>query len=226
VALVALFAAAALALDRHGHAARIAFAPPEDFKGQRWAVIQDAASAVELWSAAGLRGRRLLVATGRWGKPVVADGAAAPSSPAPGGPSDRAGLVSGALFEATMRGVARELLVVMPDAAFASRVSAIRPARETTLGDGWARQPYHGIARAFYRPAALPRLDETVLLLVEPSFFAAGSPPELTAWLEARGVRFDLGLIAVQDPEATPAQEAAALELATRVGAVQVELDP
>ncbi len=228
--LVALAAAAALASDLHGHAARTPFTPLEGFQGQRWAVVGDAADAVEAWSSAGLRGRRVLVATGRWGKPVTRE-AGPEAAPAP--PDDpaalaaaRAAKVSGALFEATMRGVARELLVVMPDAAWDARVEAIRAARETTLGDGWARQPFHGIPRSFHRPATVPRIDEELLLLVEPSFFAAGAPADLAAWLAARGIRFDLALIAATDPLATPAQQAAAAALAGQVGAVQLEAAP
>jgi hypothetical protein len=230
VTLFLLAAAAAFAVDWHGHASRIAFTPPEDFQGRRWAVVQDAAAAVELWNSAGLRGRRVLVATGRWGKPVVPGAPATmppePSPAAPAGPPDRGAQVSGALFDATMRGLARELVVVMPSAAFDARISAIGSARETTLGPGWARQPYHGIPRTFVRPSTLPVQDEAVLLLVEPSFFSEGAPPDLTAWLEARGVHFDLALIAAQDPEATPDQETAALALAGRVGAIQVEVGP
>jgi hypothetical protein len=226
-ALLALAAAAAFAVDQRGHASRLSFTPPQDFQGRRWAMVEDAASAVELWAQVGVRGRRVLVATGRWGKPVTPDPAPIPpGSSAAGPPQDRAARVSGALFDATMRGLARDLVMVMPDAAFEARVAAIRPIPETTLGDGWARQPFHGIARAFYRPTTLPRLDEEVLLLVEPSFFASGSPPDLLAWLEDRGIRLDLGVIAARDPESTPAQEAAALELAARLAAVPVEVDP
>jgi hypothetical protein len=225
VALSVLAAASAVAADLRGRASRTTFTPGEDYQGRRWALVPDAAAAVEVWSAAGLHGRRLLVASGRWGKPVHQDGA--PPAITPGDPAaqpvDRAALVSGALFEATMRGVARELVVVMPTAALDARVAAIRSARNTTLGDGWARQPYDGIPRSFHRPATVPRLDEEVLLLVEPSFFAEGAPPDLASWLAANGLRFDLALVAARDPEATPAQEEAALELAARVGAIQLE---
>ena len=228
--LVAVAVTSALAADHRGRGARTSFTPQAGFQGQRWAVVQDAAAAVEVWSAAGVHGRRLLVASGRWGKPVPQGGAAPPPAAAPGAPADqpvdRAALVSGALFEATMRGVARELVVVMPTAAFDARIAALRPARHATLGDGWARQPYDGIPRSFHRPATVPRLDEEVLLLVEPSFFAEGAPADLPAWLEERGLRVDLALIAAQDPEATPAQVDAAQALAARVGAVGVEVAP
>jgi hypothetical protein len=222
VALVLLATGAALGVDHHGTSSRLPFSPPDDLRGARWVVVQDAAAAVDLWSAAGLRGRRVLVATGRWGKPVAPDPAAGAARSTT---DDAAGRVGAALFDATMRGLARELVVVMPDAAFDARIAAIRSSRETTLFDGWARQPFHGIPRSFHRPATLPHLDEPVLLLVEPSFLAEGAPPDLPAWLEARGVRFDLGLIAARDPEATAAQADAVLALAARLGAVPVEVD-
>lgn len=229
-ALLAVAVAAALASDLHGRGARTSFTPPAEFHGERWAVVQDAAAAVDVWGSSGLHGRRLLVATGRWGKPVTTDGASEPRGAPPEDPearaADHAARVSGALFDATMQGVARELLVVMPDAAFDARVDAIRAARGTTLGDGWASQPYDGIPRGFYRPATLPGSDEAVLLLVEPSFFAAGAPADLPAWLGERGLRVDLALIAAEDPEATAAQREAALALAGRAGAVQLEVGP
>ena len=215
--------AAALAADQHGRASRAAFAPPADFQGRRWAVTRDAASAVELWAQVGVHGRRVLVATGRWSKPVAQDQGPAPEA---GSAADRAVRVAGALFDATQRGLARELTVVMPTAAFEARVAAMRAIPEATFGDGWALQPYHGIPRGFFRPATLPRPGEPVVLLIEPSFFSGDAPPDLLAWLDERGVRFDLGVIVAQDPAASEAQQTAAMDLATRVGAVPVEVDP
>jgi hypothetical protein len=228
VALIGLAAASAVSAELHGHDSRRHFTPPEDFRGHRWAMVQDAAAAVDFWSASGVHGRQVLVLSGRWGKPVPQDGAAPSVAPGTADPAaravERAGLVSGALFEATMRGLARELLVVMPPAAFDARVAAIRTSREARVGAGWASQTYHGIPRGFFLAERLPRPGEEVLLLVEPSFFAAGAPTDLTAWLEQKGIRFDLALIAAQDPEATAAQQEEALALASRVGAVQVEV--
>jgi hypothetical protein len=224
--LLLLGVASGVAVNARGILSRIPFYPSEEFRGARWALVGDAATAVELWSAAGLRGRRVLVASGRWGKPPPA--AATPAGPSPGAsaPEDRIGRVGGALYDATMRGLARELTVVMPRTAFEARIEALRSSPETTLGDGWARQPFHGIPRSFHRPSTLPALDEVVLVLVEPSFFEAGAPPDLPAWLESQGVRFDLALIAAWDPEATPAQLELAQALAARVGAIPVEVDP
>jgi hypothetical protein len=230
LALVTVGIGAAVAADQHGRASRLRFTPPDSFQGHRWGLIQDAAAATEFWSASGLRGRQLLVASGRWGKPVPQEVVAAMARAEAAGqitPAlERASQVSGALFEATMRGVARELLVVMPPAAFGTRVAAIRAARETTVGAGWASQTYHGIPRTFFLPSQLARPGEEVLLLVEPSFFADGAPTDLVGWLEEKGVRFDLALIAAQDPEATPSQQEAAQALAASLGAVTLEVAP
>jgi hypothetical protein len=58
-----------------------------------------------------------------------------------------------------------------------------------------------------------------VLVLVEPSWFDDGAPPDPLAWLSSAGVVWDLALLALGDPVASVEQRQAALAYAQSAGA-------
>jgi len=203
---------------------RTTFTPPPDFGGARWAAVRDAAEAVRVWADADLHGRKVLLLTGRWAQigsinVDVADAAGA-GAKAPLELLD----ADTAVLAAARSGVARELLVVMPPEAFRRRLEEVRGAKELRVGEGAFTLPYHGYARRFSTPAALAPDGEPVLALVEPSFFDAGAPDALATWLASRGVRVELGLVALSDPTASAAQRERAAAFAEATRAVSVEV--
>jgi hypothetical protein len=221
--MLAAAVAVVVAVEVRGVAARTTFARPAAFGDVRWAAVSDAAEAVRVWADAGLRGRKVLLLTGRWAQVQsmntdVADAAAMPGA--------SLGLLDAntAVLAAARTGVARELVIVMPPAAFARRLDEVKGAKELTRGDGWFTLPFHGYARRFSVPEALLAPREPVLALVEASFFDAGAPGALAAWLASRGIEVELGLVAMDDPTASPEQRerAAAFAQGTRAVAVEV----
>jgi hypothetical protein len=216
LALVAALAVAGVARSA-GAARRVLEAPGGE---ARWIAVPDAGDALRAWVDLGLHGRRVLVLTGRWTSlPFSSPKAAGVNDPAT--PLlDRSFLDADNVFLVAARlGTARALTVVLTPPAFEARREAARSGKDVELHDEWLAQRFHGYERRFTLPAALPPSAEPVLLLVEPSFFAPGTPPDPVAWLRGRGVAFDLGTVALADPAATPEQRERALALARAHGA-------
>jgi hypothetical protein len=222
-AIAVLTAATAGYAEVRGREARTSFSPPAEFRGARWATVGDAGEAVRVWGEAGLRGRKVLLLTGRWarvkdlGRDVI-EAAAAGQAPFDLIDADTAVLV------AARSGIARDLQVVLPPAAYAQRLDEVRGAKEIRQGEGWLSLPFHGFERRFAVPAALAPPGEAVLALVEPSFFSDGAPQAPDQWLRERGVEVELGLVALSDPAATDAQRARAAAFAQGARAVAVEV--
>jgi hypothetical protein len=215
ILVAAIFTAVGVELKAHG--SRTTFSPPPDFRGARWAAVNDAGEAVRVWGEANLHGRKVVLLTGRWAqvRPEAVDPTARPSANQLDADT--------AVLAAARSGIARELQVVMPAAAFRARLDEVGAPKELRRGDGWFTLPFHGYPRRFSVPeeAEVPR--EPVLALVEPSFFAEGAPP-LESWLRARGFDVELGLVALTDPTATEAQRGKALLFAEAERAVAVEV--
>ncbi len=218
-AVVAILAAAAA--ERHGRTSRRALSggPP----GGAWGIVADADEALRAWRAAGLEGRRLVVLTGRWSRPPSAD--RVPAAPGPA-PAPRAAAVRDALYLAARSGAVRAFDVVMPPEAFLRRRLKAAGLKEYAPGDGAFSQRFESVERRFSTVRGFRTPDELVLVLVEPSFFDGGVPADPSAWLRERGVRFDLALVALDDPEADDAQLAAARRAAQAAGAERLEVDP
>lgn len=222
VALLAL--AAAAAAEARGRAARTAFQPPAGFGAGRWAEVADAAEAVRVWGAAGLKGRKLVVLTGRWAalQPTFFN------APPPASEAGDFLTPESAAFAAMREGIAREMTVAMPERAYRERLGEIRRARGkgVEVGDGWFRHRFHGFERRFCVPGALWPEPEPVLALVEPSFFDEENSTRVEALLRERGISLDLGLVAASDPAASPSQKARAQEFASAVAAVALGVAP
>jgi hypothetical protein len=226
-AVIALLSLAAFAgLDAAGKSARRPFNPVAQFGAARWGAVRDAADAVQVWRSSGVRGQRLLVLTGRWGK-LQKEAARLASS---GRDLDQAGLLdaSSALFAAMHYGLARDIQVVMPLPAFNRRRAALRATSEHLdgKGDGWFLHLIHGFARRFSTPDQIAPPGEPVLLLVEPSYFSSGSPGRPDLWLQERGIPYTSALVALSDPESSAGEQEQAALFAGAVGAVRVELSP
>jgi hypothetical protein len=224
-AIAALAAAALAAADAHGHGSRVPFDPPPELEGQRLGMVGNAADAFRVWQGALLRGRRLVVLSGQWARPVEREG----GKGADGGPAaDQGAPVDprSALFAAARSGLVRALDVVLVPAAFASRLQEVSGRKELVREDGAFQLPASTIPRRFALPRAFAAPPEPVLVLVEPSWFAEGAPPDPLAWLRDGGATWDLALLALEDPVATAAQRQAALAYGQAVGARYWEAPP
>jgi hypothetical protein len=227
VALTVLSAGALLAANAHGRGARVPFVPPAELDGGRVLSVKDAGEAVLVWRSAELRGRHLVVLTGRWSRPQRPG--AHPRSLGelqgrPAGPALELDALS-ALYVAAGTGIARRMDVVMPPAALALRRSEVSARKELRAGPGGDafRLPANGFDRRFSTPDAFEPPSEPVLVLVEPSWFAAGAPDPF-AWLASKGVRADLVVLALEDPAARAEERARSAAYAGAAHAVRAEL--
>lgn len=187
--------------------------------GARWVAVADAGDAVRVWLRTHQYGRVVVLLTGRWAR-------LSPTAYEPPPPGETEYLdAENAVFAATRDGVVRALQVGMPAPAFERRrAAATAGGKELPGGPGWMEHDFHGLARRFSVPAALAPSEEPVLVLVEPSFFDGDGGPAPDALLRARGIPVDLGLVALADPEASPAARARAAAFAASVGAQVVEV--
>jgi len=225
--IAALGAAVLLSVEAHGKESRALFVPPPELAGRPWCTVDDAAAAYRVWEAARTRGRRLVVLTGRWSRPrTLQDSPPTAEEPASGARGNAAGSavdVNGAIYAATRQGIARRLDVVLPPVAYQQRRAEVSAQKDLELHDGAFLLPFEGLERRFSKPEAFRAPPEPVLLLVEPSWFQDGAPRPLPDWLEARGLSFDLALLALDDPRATDAQREEARRLGEALGAVHLE---
>jgi hypothetical protein len=221
--ILAAAVVAAVGVELKGYGSRTTFSPPPDFHGARWAAVNDAGEAVRVWGEAGLRGRKVLLLTGRWAQ-VKSMGLEPAETPAEPGASPDQLDANTAVLAAARSGIARELAVVMPPEAFRSRLEEVGTPKELRRGNGWFTLPFHGYPRRFSVPEAAVAPHEPVLALVEPSFFAEGAPAALEAWLRDKGFDVELGLVALADPAATAAQRDRAVLFAEGTRAVAVEV--
>lgn len=216
---------AALASDCHGLASRRPFEPPPDLRGVSWATVGDAADAYRVWEAAGVRGRRLVVLTGRWSKPRnLKERPPAPEELAAGSGGGDIVDQDSALFAAAQSGIARRLDVVMPPSALDRRLAEVAGQKALERSGRAFRLPYEALERRFSAPEAFAAPSETVLVLVEPSWFQEGAPPDPAAWLAGLGARHDLALLALDDPAAGDEQRVRARRLGTVLGAQLLEV--
>jgi len=228
-ALIALIGcaavAAALGAQRRGQAAR-RLAGPGAAPPLAWRAVTDAGAAFGAWRVAGVRGRRLLVFSGRWSS-IPPGEVFDPDFPATVARLDPSAAEVGArvgpdtaLLLAAHAGVARELTTVMPPAAVAARAEATRASPGQVARPGLISSPAQGFQRWVVScdlpPHGAPPAGEPVLVLVEPSYLGVAGCAEVEAWLSARGLVTDLALVALHDPAAGPAQEALAAALASR----------
>ncbi|MBI5067475.1 MAG: hypothetical protein HZB56_04490 [Deltaproteobacteria bacterium] len=226
-ALLALALAAGAASDRRGRGSRRLHVPGSGVG--RVAMVSDAGAAYRVWREEGLHGRHLLVLTGQWSKPrnlrLQPPGPADEGLRRLGGDLELTDAGS-ALFTAGRAGLARKLDVVMPPPAFSQRLGEARGQKELERGDGSFTLAYLGLERRFSSPRGFTAPAETVLVLVEPTWFAPGMPADPLGWLAGKGVRWDLALFALDDPSAQGEERQAALAAAQAAGARFREVAP
>ncbi len=212
VAAVAVFVLA----EWHGRVSRAQFHPPPALAQRPAGSVGSAADAFVIWRGSGVRGRRLVLLTGQWGNPGRAPGAAG----ATGGVS-----AASAPYWAARLGLVRALDVVMPPAAFEGQRAADAAHSVFRPEDGAYRHDLHGLRLRFSLPGALVPPAEPALVLIEPTWFRPGAPPDPLAWLASVGVRTDLALVALDDPAATESDRRAAEEYvrSARVPRLEVE---
>lgn len=217
---ITLALASVLALAQaHGRASRAWFHPPPELARRPAASVESAAEAFVVWKGSELRGRRLILLTGQWGDPRRDSG----NLPARGGVT-----AASAPYWAARLGLARAFDVVMPPAAFEERRAADSTHKVFRPENGAYRHDLHGFWLRFSLPSALVPPGEPALVLVEPTWFRPGAPPDPLAWLSSLGVQVDLALVALDDPEATDADRLAAATYArgARLPRLQIETTP
>lgn len=208
--------------ESRGRASRSLFQPREEVGLARIGMVGSAADAYRIWRAAGLRGRRLVVLTGQWSKPRNLQ--KEPPTPEEMAAAQASGDLEfldarSALFSAGRVGMVRTFDVVMPPAPFSQRLGEVRGQKELAREDGAFRLHFNGMERRFSAPRAFSAPRETVLVLVEPTWFSGGAPADPLAWLSEAGVRWDLALVALDDPSARAEERQAALAYAQATGA-------
>lgn len=212
--------AAAWAAELHGRGSRRPFPVEATGVDGPVAAVGSAADALMIWTGAGVHGGRVLVLSGQWSRPprspahVPTPGSFASAAPVELDPRD----ARSALFLAAREGIARRLDVVMPPAAFTHRVGEVSGERQLERGDGAFRLPLNGIERRFSTPRGFAPFAEEALVLVEPTWFADGAPSDPLGWLQAQGVRWQLALIALDDPAAGEGHRRAARAYAAEIG--------
>lgn len=228
-AVSALSVLAIAATGAHGRASRSYFTPPPELKGQRVLSVKGAAEAVVIWRNEGIRGRELVVLTGRWSRP----GAARPHPRTLGEMEARRSESafetlddSGALFTAASAGIARRMEVVMPPKVFEERRAEVSDRRGFQPHAEAYSLPHEGYARRFSTPAGFTPASGRALILIEPSWFTDETPADPLGWLSAMGISGDLSIISLEDDAASKESLAAAERYAAAVGAVRAEFTP
>ena len=178
-----------------------------------------AADAFAVWQGSGLKGRRAVVLTGQFG-----GAGQAPEAPGPGGGVTAAS----AVYWSARLGLVRAIDVVMPPGDFERQRAGDAGHKVFRPEDGAYRHDLHGYWLRFSLPRAFFPPDEPVLVLVEPSWFRPGAPPDPVAWLSSIGVRTDLILVALDDRSATEADRRAASAFVRSAGVpvLQIQRTP
>jgi hypothetical protein len=205
--------------DWHGRKSRTTFHPPPELARRPVAGVGNAADAFAVWQGSGLKGRRAVVLTGQFG------GAGhAPEAPGPGGGVTAAS----AVYWAARLGLVRAIDVVMPPAEFERQRAGDAAHKVFQPEAGAYRHDLHGFWLRISLPGTFLPPTEPALVLVEPTWFRPGAPPDPIAWLSSVGVRTDLALVALDDPAATESDRRAAAEYArdARVPVLQIERTP
>lgn len=217
-AVVLLAALVAFAAERSGAPARGRPALPPALEATRWGIVDDAAGAARAWSALALRGRTLVLFTGRWPALRGEDlHRARQTGGAPGGHVTP----DTAVLAATLDGVVRRLVVVMPPRAWQARLEAVAGAKQLVRDGRCFSLPFDALERRFCAAGAASPPGEPALVLIEPSFFAEPGTTAVDGWATGGGVA--LGLVATRDPVAGAPEREAAARLAAAVGAVPLE---
>jgi hypothetical protein len=203
----------------HGRESRATFHPPPGLASRPVAGVGSAADAFAVWRGSGLKGRRLVLLTGQFG-----GSGRAPEAPGPGGGVSAAT----AVYWSARLGLVRAIDVVMPPADFDRQRAGDASHKVFRPVDGAYRHDLHGFWLRFSLPRAFLPPDEPALVLVEPTWFRPGAPPDPLAWLSSLGVRTDLVLVALDDPSATEADRRAASEFVRSAGipVLQIERKP
>ena len=212
-------AAAFMLANWHGRESRAAFHAPPELARRPVAGVSSAAEAFVVWQGSGLRGRRLVLLTGRFGGSERAE-----ASPGAG-----AGVTAAsAVYWAARLGLVRAIDVVMPPAEFERQRTGDAAHKVFQPEAGAYRHDLHGFWLRISLPGSLLPPTEPALVLVEPTWFRPGAPPDPIAWLSSVGVRTDLALVAFDDPSATESDRRAAAEYArdARVPVLQIERTP
>ncbi|HET8732603.1 MAG TPA: hypothetical protein VFM45_02400 [Anaeromyxobacteraceae bacterium] len=219
VGIVIATVAVLVLADRRGLGSRNAFRAPPALASRPVAAVGSAAEAFVVWRGSELKGRRFLLLTGQWGSPLRSAGSAGSA----GGVT-----AASAAYWAARLGLARSFDVVMPPAAFEERRAEDATHPQYRPEPDAFRHDLHGFRLRFSLPGAVARLDEPVVVLVEPTWFRAGAPPDPLAWLSSAGLRTDLALVALDDPAATDADRRAAADYvrAARIPRLEIEMTP
>jgi len=193
----------------HGRESRATFHPPPELARRPVAGVGSAADAFAVWRGSGVKGRRLVLLTGQFG-----GSGRAPEAPGPGGGVTAAG----AIYWSARLGLVRAIDVVMPPTDFERQRAGDAGHKVFRPEDGAYRHDLHGFWLRFSQPRALLPPNEPALVLVEPTWFRPGAPPDPIAWLSSLGVRTDLLLVALDDPSATESDRRAASEFVRGAG--------
>jgi hypothetical protein len=203
----------------HGRESRAMFHAPPELARRPAAGVGSAADAFEVWRGSGLRGRRLVLLTGNFGG----------SGQAQDAPGTSGGVTAAsAVYWASRLGLVRAIDVVMPPADFERRRAGDAAHKAFQPEVGAYRHDLHGFWLRLSLPGALLPPAEPALVLVEPTWFRPGAPPDPLAWLSSVGVRSDLILVALDGPAATESDRRAAAEYARGAGVptLQIERTP
>jgi len=95
------------------------------------------------------------------------------------------------LFVAMMTGVAREVIQVLPEQAFADRLKEVHAGEGITVSETRISSPLLGSPRYVTTIPFLPAMDEPVLLFISASFFRSYTPEALLRELHKAGLKTD-----------------------------------
>jgi hypothetical protein len=200
----------------HGRESRALFRAPPGLGQRPAAAVGSAADAFVVWRGSGLRGRRLLLLTGQFGGSSRLQGATATGG---------AVTPASAVYWASRLGLVRAIDVVLPPADFERQRAGDAAHKEFQPEAGAYRHDLHGFWLRFSSPDAVLPPTEPALVLVEPSWFRPGAPADPLAWLSSLGIRTDLALVALDDPNATDSDRRAAASYARGAGIPQLEIE-